>query len=236
MFIPLRDDNPTTRIPYVTVSLLALNILVFFFQILSPSGLEYYVLRMGAIPYEITHFTSLPIPNVPRLAPPLTLLTAMFLHGGILHLLGNMLYLWIFGNNIEDYLGSFRFILFYLLSGLGASVAHIIFNPNSQVPMIGASGAIAGVLGAYLILYPRANVLTLVFLFIFIRIVPIPAAIVLGFWFLLQILNVGMGGGVAWFAHIGGFLVGILLIKIFSGGRRPSGPVIETSRKTKYLH
>jgi membrane associated rhomboid family serine protease len=236
MFIPLRDDNPTTRIPYVTVSLLALNILVFFFQILSPSGLEYYVLRMGAIPYEITHFTSLPIPNVPRLAPPLTLLTAMFLHGGILHLLGNMLYLWIFGNNIEDYLGSFRFILFYLLSGLGASVAHIIFNPNSQIPMIGASGAIAGVLGAYLILYPRANVLTLVFLFIFIRIVPIPAAIVLGFWFLLQILNVGMGGGVAWFAHIGGFLVGILLIKIFSGGRRPSGPVIETSRKTKYLH
>ncbi len=236
MFIPLRDDNPTARIPLVTVSLLALNILVFFFQTFSPSGLEYYVLRMGAIPYEITHFTSIAIPNVPRLFPPLTLVTAMFLHGGLFHLLGNMLYLWIFGNNIEDYLGSFRFVLFYLLSGLGASLTHIIFNPNSQVPMIGASGAIAGVLGAYLILYPRANVLTLVFLFFFIRIVPIPAAIVLGFWFLLQILNIGMGGGVAWFAHIGGFLIGIFLIKILSGRRRSSGPVIQTPRNRDYFH
>lgn len=236
MFIPLRDDNPTRRIPYVTVLLLALNILVFVVQVFSPSGLEYYVLRMGAIPYEITHFTSLPIPDVPRLPPPLTLLTAMFLHGGIFHLLGNMLYLWIFGNNIEDYLGSFRFILFYLLSGLGASLTHIIFNPNSQVPMIGASGAIAGVLGAYLILYPRANVLTLVFLFFFIRIVPIPAAIVLGFWFLLQVMNVGMGGGVAWWAHIGGFLVGILLIKIFSGRGRPSRPIVHAPRKRDYFH
>ena len=236
MFIPLRDDNPTRRIPYVTVLLLALNILVFFFQVLSPSGLEYYVLRMGAIPYEITHFTSLTIPNIPRLPPPLTLLTAMFLHGGLFHLLGNMLYLWIFGNNIEDYLGSFRFVLFYLLSGLGASLTHIIFNPNSQVPMIGASGAIAGVLGAYLILYPRANVMTLVFLFFFIRIVPIPAAIVLGFWFLLQVMNVGMGGGVAWWAHIGGFLVGVLLIKIFSGRGRPSRPIVQTPRNRGYFH
>jgi membrane associated rhomboid family serine protease len=236
MFIPLRDDNPTTRIPYVTVSLLGLNILIFFFQLFSPSGLEYYVLRMGAIPYEITHFTSLPIPNVPRLSPPLTLLTAMFLHGGFFHLIGNMLYLWIFGNNIEDYLGSFRFILFYLLSGLGASVTHIIFNPNSQVPMIGASGAIAGVLGAYLILYPRAKVLTLVFLFFFIRIVPIPAAFVLGLWFFLQVMNVGIGGGVAWFAHIGGFLVGILLIKIYSGRRRPPGSFVKPAGDKKYFH
>jgi membrane associated rhomboid family serine protease len=236
MFIPLRDDNPTARIPYITVLLLGLNVLVFVFQVFSPSGLEYYVLRMGAIPYEITHFTSLPIPNVPRLPPPLTLLTAMFLHGSIFHLLGNMLYLWIFGNNIEDYLGSFRFILFYLLSGLGASLTHIIFNPNSQVPMIGASGAIAGILGAYLILYPRANVLTLVFLFFFIRIVPIPAAIVLGFWFLLQIMNVGMGGGVAWWAHIGGFVVGILLIKIFSGRGRPSRPFVNAPRRRDYFH
>jgi membrane associated rhomboid family serine protease len=147
-----------------------------------------------------------------------------------------MLYLWIFGKNIEDYLGSLRFVIFYLLSGLGASLTHIIFNPNSQVPMIGASGAIAGVLGAYLVLYPRANVLTLVFLFFFIRIVPIPAAFVLGIWFFLQIMNVGMGGGVAWFAHIGGFLVGILLIKIFSGRSRPSGPVIKTPQNRNYLH
>jgi membrane associated rhomboid family serine protease len=128
-----------------------------------------------------------------------------------------MLYLWIFGNNIEDFLGPFRFILFYLLSGFGASLTHIIFHPNSQVPMIGASGAIAGVLGAYLILYPRARVLTLVF---FIRILPIPAFFLLGFWFILQVMNVGLGGGVAWFAHIGGFLIGIGLIKIYTRKRR----------------
>jgi len=145
----------------------------------------------------------------------------MFLHGGIFHLLFNMLYLWIFGNNVEDFLGPVRFIFFYLLSGLGASFTHVIFNFNSQYPMIGASGAIAGILGAYLLLYPRARVLTLIFLFFFIRIVPIPAAVVLGLWFLLQVLNIGVGGGVAWFAHIGGFLVGIVLVKIITQKRKP---------------
>lgn len=169
---------------------------------------------MGAIPYELTHFRSLPF--FPRISPPLTLLTSMFLHGGLFHLLFNMLYLWIFGNNVEDYLGRLRYILFYLASGLGASLAHIIFNPNSQMPMIGASGAIAGVLGAYFILYPRANVLTFVFLFIFIRVIPIPASVVLGVWFLMQVLNIGVGGGVAWFAHIGGFLVGLLLVRTYA--------------------
>ena len=212
MFIPLRDENPTLRFPYITVFLIAVNILVFFYQLFSPQGLEFYIVRMGAIPYEITHFTSLS--HLPRISPPLSLFSAMFLHGSILHLLGNMLYLWIFGNNIEDHLGPFKFILFYFLSGLGASFAHIIFHPNSMVPMIGASGAIAGILGAYLVLYPRARVLTLVFLFIFIRIVPVPAAFILGFWFLIQILNVGIGGGVAWFAHIGGFIIGVLLISV----------------------
>jgi len=221
MFIPIKDENPTSRFPYVTVAFIALNIVVFFYQLTSGEGLQHYVYRLGAVPYEITHFTSLRVPGIPRLSPPLTLITAMFLHGSILHLLGNMLYLWIFGNNIEDYLGSFRYVLFYFLSGLGASLAHILFNPNSRVPMIGASGAIAGVLGAYIILYPRANVITVVFLFFFIRIVPIPAAIVLGFWFFLQMLNIGIGGGVAWFAHIGGFLIGILLIRVFSRRRQP---------------
>jgi membrane associated rhomboid family serine protease len=210
VFIPLRDENPTSRFPFITVFFITLNILIFFYQLLSPQGLEYHIVRMGAIPYEITHFTSLT--DLPRISPPVSLFSAMFLHGGLLHLLGNMLYLWIFGNNIEDYLGHFKFVLFYFLSGLGASLAHIIFHPNSMVPMIGASGAIAGILGAYLILYPRARVLTLVFLFIFIRIVPVPAAFILGFWFLIQLLNVGAGGGVAWFAHIGGFIAGVLLI------------------------
>lgn len=214
MFLPLRDENPTNRIPFITIFIIALNCLIFLYQVFSPQGLDYYTLKMGAVPYEITHFKALA--HIPRLSPPLTLFTSMFLHGGLFHLLGNMLFLWIFGNNVEDFLGPFRFFFFYLLSGLGASFTHIVFNPNSQVPVIGASGAIAGVLGAYFILYPGARVLTLVFLFVFIRVVPIPAAYVLGFWFLMQVLNIGLGGGVAWFAHIGGFLIGVALIKVFS--------------------
>jgi membrane associated rhomboid family serine protease len=227
MFIPLRDDNPTARFPFVTVFFIVLNVSVFLIQAFSSQGLQYYVYKMGAIPYEITHLKTLLLVSsgsgepLLRLSPPLTLIVSMFMHGGLFHLVFNMLYLWIFGNNIEDFLGPVRFVLFYMLAGLGASLTHIVFNPNSQVPMIGASGAIAGVLGAYLILYPQARVLTLVFLFFFIRIVPIPAALVLGLWFLLQVLNVGGGGGVAWFAHIGGFLIGIALIKLFAQKRSP---------------
>ncbi|MGQ9672610.1 MAG: rhomboid family intramembrane serine protease [Candidatus Aminicenantales bacterium] len=218
MFLPLRDENPTRRFPFITILILVLNILIFLFQAFSPQGLDYYILRMGVIPYEITHFQTLP--HLPRIFPPLTLLASMFLHGSLFHLLGNMLFLWIFGNNVEDYLGPFRFIPFYILSGLAASLTQIAFHPNSQVPMIGASGAVAGVLGAYFILYPRARVLTLVFFFFFIRVVPIPAFYVLGFWFLAQVLNIGLGGGVAWFAHIGGFLTGIILVRSFSRLRR----------------
>ncbi|MEW5901262.1 MAG: rhomboid family intramembrane serine protease [Acidobacteriota bacterium] len=218
MFIPLRDENPTRRLPAVTVLLVALNIGIFIYLALSRQGLSYHVLRMGVIPYEITHFRS--VGDLTRVSPVLTLLTSMFLHGSLFHLLGNMLYLWIFGNNVEDFLGSFRFIFFYLLSGFGASLTQVVFSPNSRVPMIGASGAIAGVLGAYLILYPGARVMTLVFLFFFVRVMAIPAAYVLGLWFLLQVLNLGMGGGVAWFAHIGGFLIGIVLVKLLSGRRK----------------
>jgi membrane associated rhomboid family serine protease len=141
----------------------------------------------------------------------------MFLHGSLFHLLGNMLYLWIFGNNIEDRLGPVRFGLFYVVCGVAAALTHILFEPGSRVPMIGASGAIAGVLGAYAVVFPRARVKTFIFLIFYIDVVAIPAAIVLGLWFLLQILNVGMGGGVAWFAHIGGFLSGIVLIRLALG-------------------
>jgi membrane associated rhomboid family serine protease len=210
MLLPLRDENPTRRFPAVTVLLIALNAVIFAHQALSPQGLNAYAARMGVVPYEITHFESLDAGR--RLPPGLTLLTAMFLHGSLFHLLGNMLYLWIFGNNIEDYLGSVRFIFFYLICGLAAAFTQVLFSPNSRVPMIGASGAIAGVLGAYFVLFPRARVMTFVFLFVFIRVVPVPAAFILGFWFLVQVLNVGLGGGVAWFAHIGGFLAGIALI------------------------
>jgi membrane associated rhomboid family serine protease len=227
MFIPLKDDNPTSRVPYVTLTIIALNAVVFFYQLFSPEGLQYFVFKLGAIPYEITHFKTLSLvvmdthESLTRLSPPLTLIVSMFMHGGIFHLVFNMLYLWIFGNNIEDFLGSGWFIIFYLLCGLAAGLAHIVFNPNSQVPMIGASGAIAGILGAYLILFPHARVLTLVFLIFFIRIIPIPAAFVLGIWIFIQVLNVGAGGGVAWFAHIGGFLAGIALIKLVTRKRKP---------------
>jgi membrane associated rhomboid family serine protease len=215
MFIPLRDENPTIRFPWVTVSLIAVNAAVFFLQAAAPNGLDPAVLRFGAVPYAITHFRSLPEPAA--FPPLLTLLTSMFLHASLLHLLGNMLYLWIFGNNIEDQLGPVRFVLFYLVCGIAAALTHILFQPGSRIPMIGASGAIAGVLGAYWALFPRARVKTFIFLIFYIDVVPIPAGIVLGLWFLLQILNVGLGGGVAWFAHIGGFLAGILLIRLALG-------------------
>jgi len=214
VFIPLRDENPTRRFPIVTILLIAANAAIFLYQAFSPLGLAHYVQRMGLIPFEISHFQS--AAEGARLSPPLTLLSAMFLHGSLFHLAGNMLFLWIFGNNVEDFLGPLRFGLFYLISGLGASFFQVVLSPNSRVPMIGASGAIAGVLGAYFLLYPGARVLTLVFLWI----IPIPAAFVLGLWFVLQVLNVGMGGGVAWFAHIGGFLVGLALVKPLAGRRR----------------
>jgi len=212
MFIPLRDENPTRRFPFITLLIIGLNTAVFLYQAFSTQGLEFFVEKMGLIPYEITHFRSLA--HIPRLSPGLTLFTSMFLHGSLFHLLGNMLFLWIFGNNVEDFLGSLRFVFFYLVCGLGAAFTQIVFSPNSRLPMIGASGAVAGVLGAYFILYPGARVLTFVFLFVFIRVVPIPAAYVLGLWFIAQVLNVGMGGGVAWFAHIGGFLLGLMLIRV----------------------
>jgi len=227
MFFPLRDENPTVRFPYITLLFIGLNILVFLYQAISPEGLQYYIYKMGAIPYEITHFKSIHYfpwvfsDYMPRISPPISLLTSMFIHGGLFHLFGNMWFLWIFGNNVEDFLGPTRFVLFYLVSGVGASLTHIIFNPNSPFPVIGASGAIAGILGAYLILFPGARVLTLVFLFFFIRILPVPAAVVLVFWFIVQVMNVGLGGGVAWFAHIGGFLIGIGLIKAYIGRKKP---------------
>ncbi|MBI3398875.1 MAG: rhomboid family intramembrane serine protease [Deltaproteobacteria bacterium] len=217
--IPLKDDNPTRTFPFVTILIIAANILVYIYQLtLGAAAGEFFILRAGALPYEITHFVDIyPLAFIP---PPLTLFSAMFVHGGLLHVGGNMLYLWIFGDNIEDRLGRFRFLLFYILTGIIASLAHIIMMPNSTLPMIGASGAIAGILGAYLVLYPRANVLTFVFLFFFVDIVRIPAIIFIGLWFLFQLLSSGAGGGIAWYAHIGGFMGGVALVKLFEKKRR----------------
>ncbi len=216
--IPLKDDNPTRTFPFVTILIIVTNIVVYIYQLtLGQKAETLFILRAGAIPYEIIRFADIhPLAFIP---PPLTLFSAMFIHGGFLHVAGNMLYLWIFGDNIEDRLGHFRFIVFYLLSGLIASLAHIIILPNSTIPMIGASGAIAGVLGAYFLLYPRAHVLTLVFFFFFIDTVRIPALVFLGLWFVFQVLSSGAGGGIAWYAHIGGFIGGAVLVKLFEKKR-----------------
>lgn len=227
MFFPLKDDNPTQRKPVLTVAIIVVNTLVYILSMTRGiEGFQTFVVQYGLIPYEITHMTEL----TPRLPSPifLTLLTSMFLHGGIMHLAGNMLFLWVFGNNIEDHLGHFRFLLFYIAAGFAADGLFILFSPNSQIPLVGASGAIAGLLGAYLVLYPHARIHTLIFLLYFIRVVKIPAAVVLGFWFFYQILmsamSSGAGGGVAWLAHVGGFAFGWLLFRIFAskpgGGQR----------------
>ncbi len=225
MLIPLKDDNPTSRTPVVTLGLIAANVAVFVLQAAAPGGLNASVLRFGAIPLRIFHpgAAGLPEAAVPAL---LTLLTSMFLHGGLLHIGGNMLYLWIFGNNVEDVLGRARFLGFYLLSGLAAGLVQSVVLSGSDAPMIGASGAIAGVLGAYFVLFPRVRVRTFVFIIFIIGIFRIPAAWVLGFWFLLQVFSAGLGGGVAWFAHIGGFLTGAALIALSGKARlRPRFPV-----------
>jgi membrane associated rhomboid family serine protease len=235
--IPLKDDIPTRRFPVLTVGLILANLLMYFGFQQGLGGGEVFderVIDYGAIPYELTHLGEHCAVAGPELvcgentpAGPstfLTVLTSMFMHGGLLHLGGNMLFLWIFGNNIEDSMGRARFLVFYLLGGLAAVLAQTAIDPNAAVPTIGASGAVAAVLGGYALLYPRARVVTLVFIVIFFTIIQLPALLVLGIWFLLQALNgaaevaqpVGEGGGVAYFAHIGGFLFGLLLVKLFA--------------------
>ncbi|MCK4836774.1 MAG: rhomboid family intramembrane serine protease [Candidatus Aminicenantes bacterium] len=227
MFFPIKDYNPTRKTSYITITFILINVVVFIYQAMI-SDLNLNVSKNAMIPWEITHMKTIENPVgievqdqhgytqrkliYREISPFLTLFTSMFMHGSFFHLFGNMLFLWIFGNNIEDYLGKIKFILFFLLTGLGASLVHIIFHPNSMIPVIGASGAVSGVMGAYLILFPTARVRTLVFVFIFITFVDIPAFIFLIVWFIFQFLYAG-GEGVAWLAHIGGFLIGLFLIK-----------------------
>jgi len=215
--IPIKDINPTERFAIVTLIIIVLNIAVFIYELaLGPQAGEIFVDSFALIPKRL--FSR--VPEASHVVPAgAAIFTSMFLHGGFLHIAGNMLYLWIFGNNVEDSMGRIRFIVFYFLCGIIAAYTHAIANSASTVPMIGASGAISGVLGAYLLLYPRARVLTLIAFGLYIRTVEVPAMFVLGFWFVLQFLSAflstGTGGGVAWYAHIGGFLAGILLIGIF---------------------
>ena len=213
--IPLRDDNPTVSTPFVTISLIVLNIVIFFYEISLGPQFESFLNTYGAKPMYILNMVE--PPGLP--SPYLTIFSSMFLHGGFFHVAGNMLYLWIFGNNIEDSMGHSRFIVFYLISGIVAVYIFAFMNPGSTIPMVGASGAVSGVLGAYLVLFPRAKVLTLVPFGFYMQVIRVPAVFVLGFWIVLQILNGmvsrGSGGGVAWFAHIGGFLAGVVLVGLF---------------------
>lgn len=209
---PLKDDNPTTIKPIVTLSLILLCFIIFFYQ-LSIGELKNYefIYEYGMKPKETLNFLS--INNC------FTLFSSMFLHGGFLHLIGNMLFLWIYGNNIEDSMGHIRFLFFYLLCGIAAALLQAIINPSSNIPMIGASGAVSGILSAYLLLFPRAKVSTLVIIIFFITVIRLPAGLLIIIWFLTQLFNASLSDpnspGVAWFAHIGGFCMGALLIPFF---------------------
>ena len=223
--IPLHDDNPTEITPVVTIAFIVICVLVYFWQVsLGSEGYQAAVFSLGVIPAVLLDKVQLP-ETLAIIPAELTVITSMFLHGGFMHLAGNMLYLWIFGNNVEDSMGHVRFVIFYLLCGIAAVIGQTLQNPDSQIPMIGASGAISGVLGAYLLLYPHARVLVLIPLGFVSQMVRLPAGWVLGFWFVIQLASSAMtsseGGGVAWFAHIGGFIAGMLLIPLFKYRRVP---------------
>jgi membrane associated rhomboid family serine protease len=226
--LPLKDDVPSHSVPFVTVGLIAANLLVFLYQAslgLGPDpgaarAAHGFILEFGLVPCRLTGACALADDFPP---PVVTILTSMFVHGGLFHVGGNMLYLWIFGNNVEDTLGHLRFTAFYLLAGVAAALAQTAVSPASRIPMVGASGAVSGVLGAYLFLFPYARILTLLVFGFFVRVVYVPAIVVLGFWIVVQFLNSvftlgvsaadrGETGGTAWFAHIGGFLAGIVLL------------------------
>jgi membrane associated rhomboid family serine protease len=243
---PLKDNIPTDRFPVVTVVLIALNVVAYFFfqhgtiSLGDPTSTAYLqnLFDYAWIPIELTEgvqcvpdqtFQAVNCaPDVPNQPPVyVTVFTAMFMHGGLLHLGGNMLFLWIFGNNVEDSMGPAKFVVFYLLAGLAATALQTAINADSAVPNIGASGAVAGVLGGYILLFPRARVITVIFIIFFFTILELPAMVILGLWFLQQVLfgyfglsSGGEGGGVAYFAHIGGFAFGLLAIKLFASERR----------------
>ncbi len=217
--IPLRDTNPHRTVPFVNYFLIGANVIIFLFQISLGRQYESFIYQFGLVPYRLTSDIQLFDFGLMTFLP---IFSSMFMHGGWMHLIGNMLFLHVFGDNIEDRLGHVRYIFFYLLAGVGAAAGQILINPTSEIPMVGASGAIAGVLGAYILMFPRARILTLIPIFFFIQFVELPAYLFLGIWFLMQLisgtLSLGIGGdagGVAWWAHIGGFVAGAVLLIIF---------------------
>jgi membrane associated rhomboid family serine protease len=223
--IPLRDDNPTTLPPVVTVCLVVACVLVFLWEIREgDKSLEWAVYSFGVIPAVLLGDGRLE-PGLIQIPEPLTIITSLFLHAGWLHLIGNLIFLWIFGNNIEDSMGHGRFIVFYLLCGTVAALAQALPDPSVEIPLVGASGAISGVMGAYLLLFPHARVLVLLPMGFFTQLARLPASMVLGFWILLQIISSLLAspqrGGVAWLAHVGGFIAGMALIPVFKYSHVP---------------
>jgi len=209
--IPLKDINPTRTTPFVNIALILANVLVFLYQLSLPVRAEqHFVMSNATIPAHVVQFLAGHAGFQAAFEP---LFTSMFLHGGLMHLLGNMLFLWIFGDNVEDYFGHVGYLFFYLVCGIGSGLVHVLFNLSSPLPAIGASGAISGVMGAYALLFPRNRILT----FFFIFLIPVPAFLILGYWFTLQFLagigtlGGGASGGVAFWAHIGGFLLGLAI-------------------------
>jgi rhomboid family protein len=248
--IPIKDNIPTDRFPLVTVALILANVIVYLLAIRHGGSLisgpdTQEVIKYGAIPFAVTHpgdhcglvesgqaiaCVKGPVPGtIPTWE---TVLTAMFMHASILHLGGNMLFLWIFGNNVEDAMGPVKYLVFYILGGIAALALQVAVGPNSAVPTLGASGAIAAVLGGYIMLYPRARVLTLVFIILFFTVIELPAMVVLGIWFVEQAVfgaagltnPTGGGGGVAYFAHVGGFVFGLLTVRLLATRRKPTPP------------
>ena len=225
--IPLSDDNPTHSKPYVTIALIVLCCLLFIWQLSLGSDGGKAIFALGVIPTSLLQDTPLPT-NLRWISPELTLLTSMFLHGGFMHLAGNMLYLWIFGDNIEDILGKPVFLVFYFICGIVAALSQALPEPSSQIPMIGASGAISGVLGAYVVFFPKKKIKVAIPFGFFLQILRLPAYVVLIFWFILQLINganAGAGGGIAFGAHIGGFVAGVVLAPILA---------VVTRKKTKF--
>ena len=218
--IPIKDINPSRTTPVVTILLIIVCSLIFIYELLLPSAYrEVFIKMFAVIPFEIMNGVDIPPPD--PLTPYGNLVSYQYLHGGFLHIIGNMLFLWVFGDNVEDRMGKLRYFLFYTVCGAVAALIHSAVYSTSQLPLIGASGAISGILGAYAVLFPGARIVTLIFIFFIVDVVVLPAFIWIGIWFLIQFLSALFSinhlsmGGVAWFAHIGGFLCGVLLTKLF---------------------
>jgi membrane associated rhomboid family serine protease len=217
--IPIKDFNPSRSTPVVTILIIVACSIVFLYEVLLPPDIREVFIRMFAvIPFEVMHGVDIPPPD--PLTPYGNLISYQYLHGGFLHIFGNMLFLWVFGDNVEDRLGKLKYFIFYTVCGISAAVIQSLVYPNSNIPLIGASGAISGILGAYAVMFPRAQILTLIFIFFFIDVIVLPASLWIGIWFLMQFMSALISvnhlsmGGVAWFAHIGGFITGIILVKM----------------------